>query len=38
MIRRIIAFSAQNRYLVIAATIVALVFAWWSMRTIPLDA
>jgi Cu(I)/Ag(I) efflux system membrane protein CusA/SilA len=38
MIRRIIRFSADHRYLVIAATIVALGFAWWSMRTIPLDA
>ncbi|MBI4817430.1 MAG: efflux RND transporter permease subunit [Deltaproteobacteria bacterium] len=38
MIRQIIRFSAENRYLVIAGTIVALVFAWWSMRTIPLDA
>ena len=38
MIRRVIRFSAENRYLVIAATIVALVIAWWSMRTIPLDA
>lgn len=38
MIKRIIRFSAENRYLVIAATIVALVFAWWSMRNIPLDA
>src|SRR5664279_5711198 len=38
MIRRIIRFSAENRYLVIAASIVALLFAWWSMRTIPLDA
>jgi Cu(I)/Ag(I) efflux system membrane protein CusA/SilA len=38
MIRRIIRFSAENRYLVIAATIVALAFASWSMRTIPLDA
>ncbi|HET9934615.1 MAG TPA: efflux RND transporter permease subunit, partial [Polyangiaceae bacterium] len=38
MIRQIIRFSAENRYLVIAATIVALVMAWWSMRTIPLDA
>ncbi|HEX7600253.1 MAG TPA: efflux RND transporter permease subunit, partial [Polyangiaceae bacterium] len=38
MIKRIIRFSAENRYLVIAATIVALVFAWWSMQTIPLDA
>ena len=38
MIKNIIRFSATNRYLVIAATVVALVFAWWSMRTIPLDA
>ncbi len=38
MIKRIIRFSAENRYLVIGATIVALAFAWWSMRTIPLDA
>jgi len=38
MIKRIIGFSAENRYLVIAGTIVALVLAWWSMRTIPLDA
>jgi Cu(I)/Ag(I) efflux system membrane protein CusA/SilA len=38
MIQWIIRFSAHNRYLVIAATIVALLFAWWSMRTIPLDA
>ncbi len=38
MIKSIIRFSAANRYLVIAATIVALAFAWWSMRTIPLDA
>jgi copper/silver efflux system protein len=38
MIRRIIRFSAENRYLVIAASIVAMLFAWWSMRTIPLDA
>jgi Cu(I)/Ag(I) efflux system membrane protein CusA/SilA len=38
MIPRIIRFSAQNRYLIIAASIVALAFSWWSMRTIPLDA
>jgi len=38
MIRSIIRFSAENRYLVIAATIVALGFAWWAMRTISLDA
>jgi copper/silver efflux system protein len=38
VISRIIRFSAENRYLVIAATLVALAFSWWSMRTIPLDA
>ena len=32
MIKNIIRFSAANRYLVIAGTVVALVFAWWSMR------
>src|SRR5215216_1040546 len=38
MIQRIIRFSAENRYLVIAATIAALVGAFWTMREIPLDA
>jgi len=38
MIKSIIRFSATNRYLVIAATIVALVGAAWTMRNIPLDA
>jgi copper/silver efflux system protein len=38
MIKRIIRFSAENRYLVVAATLAALVAAWWSMRNIPLDA
>src|ERR1700675_4465815 len=38
MIRRVIRFAAENRYLVIAATLVALVGAWWAMRTVPLDA
>lgn len=38
MIKRIIRWSAENRVMVIAATLVALGFAWWSMRTIPLDA
>ena len=38
MIKRVIRFSAENRYLIIAGTIVLLVIAWWSMRTIPLDA
>jgi Cu(I)/Ag(I) efflux system membrane protein CusA/SilA len=38
MIKRIIRFSAENKYLVVAATIVALLGAAWSMRNIPLDA
>ncbi len=38
MIKRVIRFSAENRALVIAATIVALGFSWWAVRTIPLDA
>ena len=38
MIHRIIRFSAENRYLVIAATLVALLIAVWTMGRIPLDA
>lgn len=38
MIKAIIRFSAENRYLVIATAIVALALSWWSMKTIPLDA
>ncbi len=38
MIRAIIRFSATNRLLVIGLTVVALVAAWFSMKTIPLDA
>ncbi len=38
MIKAIIRFSAHNKYLVIAATVVALVGAWWTMKNIPLDA
>ena len=38
MIKRIIRFSAENKYLVVAATIVALVASAWAMRNIPLDA
>ena len=38
MIRAVIRFSAEHRYLVIALAIVALAFSWHSMRTIPLDA
>jgi Cu(I)/Ag(I) efflux system membrane protein CusA/SilA len=38
MIKSIIRFSADNKYLVLAAVAVALVFSYWSMRNIPLDA
>lgn len=38
MIKAIIRFSATNKYLVIAATIVALFGAVWAMKNIPLDA
>ncbi len=38
MIKAIIRFSATNKYLVVAATMVALAGAWWSMKNIPLDA
>src|SRR5512142_2376684 len=38
MIKRILRFSAENRYLVVAAVLVALAGAWWTMRNIPLDA
>ncbi len=38
MIKRVIRFSAENKFLVIASSFVLLTLAWWSMRTIPLDA
>src|SRR5512137_1790600 len=38
MIKSIIRFSAENRYLVVAASIVLLVISYWTMRNIPLDA
>ena len=38
MIKAIIRFSAHNKYLVIAATLVALAGAWWTMKNISLDA
>jgi Cu(I)/Ag(I) efflux system membrane protein CusA/SilA len=38
MIRAIIKASVEHRYVVIALAIVGLVFAWHSMKTIPLDA
>jgi Cu(I)/Ag(I) efflux system membrane protein CusA/SilA len=38
MIKAIIRFSAENRFLVLGATLVALVASLWTMRNIPLDA
>jgi copper/silver efflux system protein len=38
VLKRIIRFSAENRYLVIAAAVVAIVAALWTMRNLPLDA
>jgi Cu(I)/Ag(I) efflux system membrane protein CusA/SilA len=38
VIRGIIRLSAENKYLVVAVCLVLLGLAWWSMRTIPLDA
>src|SRR6202171_1230521 len=38
MIKSIIRFSAENKYLVLAAVAVLLGLAYWSMRNIPLDA
>ena len=37
-LQRVIRFSAENRAIVIAATITALIAALWTMRNIPLDA
>jgi copper/silver efflux system protein len=38
MIKAIIRFSAENKYLVLAATIVLLMGSAWAMRNISLDA
>src|SRR5512147_2098489 len=38
MIKRLIRVSAENRWLVIAATAAALAGAFWTMKNIPLDA
>ncbi|MBS1198199.1 MAG: heavy metal efflux pump, CzcA family [Proteobacteria bacterium] len=38
MIKAIIRFSAENRYLVVLAVLAALMGSWWTMRNIPLDA
>ena len=38
MIQRIIRFSAENKFLVLAGGLLALFISVWAMRTIPLDA
>src|SRR5919201_2299432 len=38
MIKRVIRFSAENKYLVIAGVLVVLALSAWTMRNIPLDA
>lgn len=38
MINRIIDFSANNRLLVFASVVAAMVLGWWSLKRIPLDA
>jgi len=37
-LQRIIRFSAENRWLVIAASLVLLGISFWTMRSIPMDA
>ncbi|MCE1229025.1 MAG: efflux RND transporter permease subunit, partial [Firmicutes bacterium] len=38
MLQRIIRFSAENRWLVMAASALLLAFSFWTMRRIPMDA
>ena len=38
MINRIIDFSVQHKFLVLACTALACIGGWWSMRALPLDA
>ena len=38
MIKKVIRFSTENRYVVIAGAIVLLAVSFWAMRAIPLDA
>jgi Cu/Ag efflux pump CusA len=38
MIRRIIRFSAEQRWMVLTSAVVLLALSVWTMRTIPLDA
>jgi len=38
VLQRIIRFSADNRWLVMAASVVLIAMSFWSMRNIPMDA
>ena len=38
ILQRIIRFSAENRWLVMAASVVIIAISFWSMQRIPLDA
>ena len=38
MLKRVIRFSAENKFLVIAGALVAIAAAYFAMRSIPLDA
>ena len=38
MIKNIIRFSAEHKFLVLASGLIALFISFWAMRTIPLDA
>src|ERR1700758_2577833 len=38
MINRIIDFSVQHKFLVLACTALACIGGWWSMQALPLDA
>ena len=38
MIKAIIRFSAEHKFLVLGAGLIALFISFWAMRTIPLDA
>ena len=38
ILQRIIRFSAENRWLVMAASAVLIVMSFWTMRNIPMDA
>ncbi len=38
MIKRVIRFSAENKYLVVAGVAVVLALSFWTMKNIPLDA